>query len=474
MDAILYWNDVANEANRTTHTTGNPAEAGAQGPCGSSRAYATVHLAMHDAHFGINKNVFPTYLSGLPVPSAGADSDAAIAAAAHTTLASLYPAQKAFLDTRHAAAGLSGSGIADGHTYGVAVAQAMLASRAADPGLGDAGYVSSLAPGHHRHDPDNAPQVYHAPYYGAARCFAAQTRHKLLDNPKLSSTEYLTALREVRGKGISPALMGTLPASITKRTGDESAIGVFWAYDGAKGLGTPPRLYNQIIRRVAEAKGNTVDQNARLFAVVNAAMGDAGVLAWHYKYVNDLWRPVVGLREHGAALGPLGGGGNPIDADADPFWLPYGAPATNEEPKDGKPAKKNFTPPFPAYPSGHATFGAAAFQSARRFYDPACNFKPDTLTKNLSFVSDELDGISRDNTGTVRPRAPRTYSRGLWQMIEENGRSRVYLGVHWVFDAFAVDAKGDMDLSRNIGGVPLGLAIADEIATKGLDETKRA
>ena len=59
-------------------------------------------------------------------------------------------------------------------------------------------------------------------------------------------------------------------------------------------------------------------------------------------------------------------------------------------------------------------------------------------------------------------------------MIEENGRSRVYLGVHWVFDAFAVDAKGDMDLSRNIGGVPLGLAIADEIATKGLDESKRA
>lgn len=59
-------------------------------------------------------------------------------------------------------------------------------------------------------------------------------------------------------------------------------------------------------------------------------------------------------------------------------------------------------------------------------------------------------------------------------MIEENGRSRVYLGVHWVFDAFAVDVNGNMDPNRKLGGVPLGLAIADDIATNGLNETLRA
>ena len=48
-------------------------------------------------------------------------------------------------------------------------------------------------------------------------------------------------------------------------------------------------------------------------------------------------------------------------------------------------------------------------------------------------------------------------------MIEENGRSRVYLGVHWVFDAFAFNHKGEPDLTRNIGGVPLGLTIAKDI-----------
>ena len=54
-------------------------------------------------------------------------------------------------------------------------------------------------------------------------------------------------------------------------------------------------------------------------------------------------------------------------------------------------------------------------------------------------------------------------------MIEENGRSRVYLGVHWVFDAFLVTgANREMDLARKIdglpvGGVPLGLLIAEDI-----------
>lgn len=52
-------------------------------------------------------------------------------------------------------------------------------------------------------------------------------------------------------------------------------------------------------------------------------------------------------------------------------------------------------------------------------------------------------------------------------MIEENGRSRVYLGVHWLFDAFMEDHGGDPDLTQNIGGVPLGLAIAEDIFQAG-------
>ncbi|OUC12585.1 MAG: hypothetical protein B0A82_22140 [Alkalinema sp. CACIAM 70d] len=55
-------------------------------------------------------------------------------------------------------------------------------------------------------------------------------------------------------------------------------IGIDWGYDGAAELGTPPRLYNQIIQIIAIARNNSTDQNVRLFALINATMGDAGIM----------------------------------------------------------------------------------------------------------------------------------------------------------------------------------------------------
>jgi len=455
----LYWNEVVNEADRTTHTTGAASEVGSRGPCGSSRAYAIVHLAMHDAYFSINGKYVP-YLDGLPMPKPGANADSAVAAAAHATLSALYPAQKAYFDARHAAAGLPGdqSG-SDGHEFGLAVATAILALRQNDPGLRDDGYASSVARMHHRQDPDNPSQRFYAPFYGArSRCFAVNTRHHLEESPQLGGADYNQALKQVRSKGIAPQLIGTLPVNLLpSRTPTETLIGIFWGYDGAKELGTPPRLYNQIVRKIADAQDNDVIANARLFAVVNAAMGDAGILAWDDKYFYDVWRPVVGIREHDPSTGPTGVGGNVLDPDADPGWLPLGAQKTNA------PDEKNFTPDFPAYPSGHATFGAAAFQSVRCFYGKG-EYCSDGLVEDLEFISEELNGISVDNTGTVRPRHARNFPSGLWQMIEENGRSRVFLGVHWVFDAFAVNENDEIDLTQNVGGVRLGLDIANDIA----------
>lgn len=472
VDAILYWNEVVNEADRTAHTTPADEESGSRGPCGASRAYAIVHLAMHDAFFAINGK-YDTYLSGLETPPVGADPDAAIAAAAHATLSALYPAQKTFFDARHAAAGLIGgqAGV-DGHVFGQAVAAAILAAREDDPTVEDDGYSSSVAPGHHRKDPDNPGQPFYAPFYGSrSGCFASTTRHHLDTPPQLGTGEYNDSVALIRSKGIAPQLIGTLPnnPNYPPRTATETTIGVFWAYDGAKGLGTPPRLYNQIVRKIAEAQRNDIIANARLFALVNAAMGDAGILAWDDKYLYDVWRPVLGVREHDSSTGPTGVGGSDLDENADPFWLPLGAPKTNE------PGMKNFTPPFPAYPSGHATFGAAVFQSVRRFYE-ICETSngPDNLADGLEFVSEELNGINVDNTGTIRPRHARSFPGGLWEMIEENGRSRLFLGVHWLFDAFVVDENDEIDVTRNIGGVSLGLAIADDLADNGLSKAAAA
>jgi hypothetical protein len=107
--------------------------------------------------------------------------------------------------------------------------------------------------------------------------------------------------------------------------------------------------------------GNDVVANARLFALVNLAMADAGIACWESKYFYDFWRPVLGVRESDPGTGPSGlGDGNPLTI-GDPAWTPLGAPASNQSGTD-------FTPPFPAYPSGHATFGAALFRILERFY----------------------------------------------------------------------------------------------------------
>jgi vanadium chloroperoxidase len=469
MDSIMYWNEVALEANRVSHTNGKGEQTG---PPLSARALAIVHLAMYDAFAGVSGNPagLTAYLT--PGPVAGASHDAAVAAAAHATLSKLFPSQKPFFDLKHAQAGLQGPGLTEGHEFGLVVAQKILDDRKDDPGVSDDGYAGSIAHGAHRHDPDNPdkpdPQSYHAPFYGA-RCklFAVTDREplRLDDPPQPGDPDYTTALQEVRRKGIAPELMGTLPANSSRRTVDETLIGVYWGYDGARELGTPPRLYNQIVRKVAENKNNTPEQNARLFAFVNTAIADAGILSWEEKYRHDLWRPVLGIREHDESMGPAGVGNNNIDNDSQPDWLPLGAPLTNS-------TGKNFTPPFPAYPSGHATFGAAAFQITRLFYNVPAEDRTDNLFHGLSFVSDEYNGISKDNKGAVRPRHVREFpdgvpDGGLWKMIIENGRSRVFLGVHWVFDAFAVKNNGEPDLDENIGGVPLGLNIAENIFQAG-------
>lgn len=473
MDHILYWNSVALDANRRdfSNEPGKDKPAPEQGgPTLSSRALAIVHLAMYDAHAGIVGGAgLPRYLATPPNPAAGADASAAVAAAAHACLSALYPRQKAHFDAAHLAAGLSGAGVAAGHAFGLAVAQAMLANRKDDPSPSDNGYAASMHPCGHRPDPANPTQGYHAPFYGArSKGFAVTARHELDAPPAHGSAEYNKAVKQVRGKGIAPELMGTLPSTFTKRTVDETLVGLYWAYDGPREVGTPPRLYNQIVREVAmntinPATGvkNGPDQNARLFAFVNAAMGDAGILAWDQKYLHGLWRPVLGIREHDKSMGPTAPMPiDDIDNNCDPTWLPLASPASNS-------ADRNFTPPFPAYPSGHATFGAAAFQIVRLFYGVAAgNHAADTIYTG-PFVSDELNGATRDNAGTVRPRHARAFPRGLWQMVEENGFSRIWLGVHWSFDAFALDGTGKPDLTRNIGGVPLGLKIAEDIFAAG-------
>lgn len=494
---ILNWNAVTLEANRFSHSNGRNEQTG---PPLSARALAIVHLAMHDTYAAmVNAPDWPTYLPLIPGAPTNTSTHRrlALAGAAFTALRNLFPSQLAYLEGRFTA--LNGNRATPSHQYGERVAQAILQDRQFDPGSDMGLYTPTVARNAHRVDPDNPTQGYHAPYYGAAsRGFAITERHELAPPPN-DNPVYQAALKQVRYKGIKPELTGTLPNSgnvtpnalnMTQRTPDETTIGIYWGYDGSNGLGTPPRLYNQIIRKIAMARGNTDEENAQLFTLVNVAMADAAILAWDQKYIHEFCRPVVGIRTYDPSSDPDSStASNPLSNLADPFWLPLGAPKSNSF--SPTVISKNFTPNFPAYPSGHATFGAAAFQMTRLFYGSADGgvdlpptagagntTTPDTLlatlidpedpTGPIFFVSDEMNNSTQSNQGDVRPLHRRHFD-SLWQMIMENGFSRVTLGVHWIFDAHNIDASDPNTPvfsnvpAERIGGVPLGLTVAEDI-----------
>ena len=470
-DPILFWNDVCNEANRMDHTA--PMKGVQGGPTRSSRATAIVHLAMHDAHFGVENPSGYALYTGAAVnpyvvtatPPLAVQVSASVSAAAHLTLAALYPDQAAmFAAMAQKIAGLNETN-ADAHEYGYRIGREILRLRDKDGAELNATHVYGYGKPHHREDPLNPAQEPLGVNWGGVKTFAVSAYHVQADHPNFGTAAYNTDHDEVLAKG------GAASQSTTTRTRDESVVGMYWAYDGAKELGTPPRLYNQIIQKIAKSKSNSVADNARLFALVNVAMGDAGIIAWHWKYHFDLWRPVVGIREFDANFGPDAVAGGAVAARCDPFWRPLGAPKTNVT----EAGARSFTPPFPAYPSGHATFGAAAFEMVRLFYrdKPGAtnNFTVNGVDNiAFDFVSDELDGKSKDNDGSLRVRHERHYN-SVAEAMYDNSVSRIYLGVHWRFDGttakqqstLSQSAKKMLEAADNIGGVPLGRTIAQDI-----------
>ena len=98
---------------------------------------------------------------------------------------------------------------------------------------------------------------------------------------------------------------------------------------------SPNYLWNPVAVSLGAQRRSSLSENARLLAMVNVAMADAGIAVWHAKLSHNFWRPITAIQ-----LAETDG--NPATA-ADPNWTPL-IP----------------TPPYPDYPSGIVGVGSAA------------------------------------------------------------------------------------------------------------------
>jgi hypothetical protein len=416
LDSVRRWNQIAIDASGFDHANAREQ----LGPGRASRAMAIVHIAIFDT---VNAAVggYTSY-AGLRAPSGPLSMQAAISQAAHDTLAALFPSQAASFDAR-LAEDLSEVNNKNAKAVGIALGrQAALAilvfkandgSEIPEPRVGE-GYITSNLAGHWRKDPISQIPLALGAHWGECLPFvlSSGSQFRVPPPPAMNSPQYTAAYNEVKALGGDGVVTPTL------RTPDQTHAGIFWAYDGTPSLCAPARLYNQIAVHIADQMGSSDLELARLLALINVAMADAGIAIWESKYFYDFWRPITGIRESDPGTGPTGTGDGNANTAGDPTFSPLGAPASNL-------TGPNFTPPFPAYPSGHAGFGAALFQVLRRFYG--------TDDIPFTFVSDEFNGVTRDNHGNVRPLIPRSFP-SLSAAEEENGQSRIYLGIHWSFD----------------------------------------
>ncbi|TVQ33323.1 MAG: phosphatase PAP2 family protein [Phycisphaeraceae bacterium] len=370
-------------------------------PTPLSRIGAMMSTAVYDSVMAIERTHQP-YAMNMPVQPAGTSADAAAAKAAHTVLSTMFPQYKSSYDAQLATSLAkipAGPGRDAGVALGETVANGIIALRMNDGSDGPMDYTHGNNPGDYRPTYPDFQLHPFTPQWGKVTPWAMTSGSQFRPNgvvgytnmnDLLTSPEYTAAFNEVKE-------LGALNSAT--RTAEQTEIGFFWAND-VDGTYKPPGHLGNITAEISQQAGLSMAENARLFAMVNVAMADAGIAAWDTKYQTDidLWRPITGIREADTD-------GNP-DTVQDENWVPLNP----------------FSPPFPAWVSGHATFGAAhAAALAAYFGEDGLGFDFTISSEDPFYLA--LPGVD----GT------RTFS-SFSEMAEENWRSRIYIGVHWDFD----------------------------------------
>ncbi len=171
-----------------------------------------------------------------------------------------------------------------------------------------------------------------------------------------------------------------------KLSEDQKDIAYFWG-DGPVQTGTPPGHWVSIMGLISEQKDLNLGTTAEGYARIGLSVADAFITCWQTKFTTYLLRPITYIN-------------NEIDAD----WTPLLT-----------------TPNFPTYTSGHSTQSGATQA---------------ILTDLLGKVSfTDTTHVDRGNTAVLADLVNDTRSfDSLFQAAKEAVISRLYGGIHYIFD----------------------------------------
>ena len=243
-----------------------------------TRVMSMLHTAMFEAVNAIERRYAPYKLT-LSADRA-TSKEAAAATAAHDVLLSIYPDQKAVLDTALAAS-LSGIPETEAKVKGIALgkeaAEGVIALRANDG-----------ADARESYRPHTKAGVYVPTVIPIFATFGASTPWVMTSGsqfrpgppPGLDSDTWTRDVNEIRELG---------GRNSTVRTPEQTTMGRFWFLVG-------PRTFNPIVRQAALAKSMDVVDCARLFALASIAGNDAAVAVFDAKYHYNFWRPITAIR----------------------------------------------------------------------------------------------------------------------------------------------------------------------------------
>jgi PAP2 superfamily len=180
-------------------------------------------------------------------------------------------------------------------------------------------------------------------------------------------------------------------------------IADFWSDDCAGVTVSPSGRWIVVMNQVVARQRPNLAVAVVGYTKMGFALCDAGISAWDQKFKWKVERPQTYIER----------------VFKDKSWSTIMCPTSEGVGK---------TPPFPAYPSGHSVFGAAAAEVLTATY--GANYA----------MYDRTHALRTDFIGTPR------YFKNFYAMAEENAYSRIPIGVH-----FRMDCSEGLTLGYRVG-----------------------